>query len=208
MSLSAAVEGFGLGASLIIAIGAQNAFVLRQGLVKSHVGPLVAFCALSDAALIALGAAGMGTLVNASGRLFAVLAFAGMAMLGWYGIAAARRVFAPGGLEAARGGPMTLAKALTTAAILTWANPHVYIDTVVLLGGISGRYPVDARLYFAGGAMLASVVWFSALGYGARLLAPVFERPLAWRILDAGIALVMLSIAAGLGLEGIAALRG
>lgn len=201
-ALSAALEGFLLGASLIIAIGAQNAFVLRQGLIARHVGPIVAICALSDAVLILAGAAGVGTLVNASSMLFSLLAFAGAAFLGWYGYGAARRALRPGALLAGGGEAGTLKAAVVTVLALTWANPHVYLDTVVLLGGVSGRYPVETRAFFAGGAMLASVIWFTTLGYGARLLQPVFARPAAWRVLDAVIALVMLSLALKLAVEG------
>ncbi|WP_237151471.1 LysE/ArgO family amino acid transporter [Oryzibacter oryziterrae] len=205
-ALSASLEGFFLGASLIIAIGAQNAFVLRQGLVGRHVGPIVAICALSDAALISAGAAGMGSLVNALSWLFVGLAFAGAAFLAWYGLSAARRALHPASLEAAKGEELTLKAAVLLVLALTWGNPHVYLDTVVLLGGISGRYPVETRVFFAGGAMLASCVWFAALGYGARLLQPVFRKPAAWRVLDAIIALVMLSLALKLALEGWARL--
>jgi L-lysine exporter family protein LysE/ArgO len=201
-ALSASLEGFFLGASLIIAIGAQNAFVLRQGLVGRHVGPIVAICALSDAALISAGAAGMGTLINALSWLFVGLAFAGALFLAWYGVSAALRALHPGALEAAKGEDLSLKAAIALVLALTWGNPHVYLDTVVLLGGISGRYPVDTRVFFAAGAMLASVVWFVTLGYGARLLQPVFRKPAAWRILDAIIAFVMLSLALKLGLEG------
>lgn len=201
-ALSAALEGFLLGASLIIAIGAQNAFVLRQGLIARHVGPIVAICALSDAVLILAGAAGVGTLVNASSMLFSLLAFAGAAFLAWYGYGAAQRALRPGALVAGGGEAGTLKVAVVTVLALTWANPHVYLDTVVLLGGVSGRYPVETRAFFAGGAMLASVIWFTTLGYGARLLQPVFARPAAWRVLDAIIALVMLSLALKLASEG------
>jgi L-lysine exporter family protein LysE/ArgO len=201
-ALSAALEGFLLGASLIIAIGAQNAFVLRQGLIARHVGPIVAICALSDAVLILAGAAGVGTLVNSSSMLFSLLAFAGAAFLAWYGYGAARRALRPGALVAGGGEAGTLKAAVVAVLALTWANPHVYLDTVVLLGGVSGRYPVETRAFFAGGAMLASVIWFTTLGYGARLLQPVFARPAAWRVLDAVIALVMLSLALKLASEG------
>lgn len=201
-TLSAALEGFLLGASLIIAIGAQNAFVLRQGLAGRHVGPVVAICALSDALLIIAGAAGIGSLVNASSGLFALLAFGGAAFLAWYGVSAARRALKPGALDAGGGAAGTLRSAVVTVLALTWANPHVYLDTVVLLGGVSGRYPIDTRLFFALGAMTASLVWFTALGYGARLLQPLFARPAAWRVLDAVIAIVMLSLSARLAIEG------
>jgi L-lysine exporter family protein LysE/ArgO len=199
----ALLEGLALGASLIIAIGPQNAFVLRQGLVRRHVGPIVAICALSDAGLILAGAAGVGSLVNASSGIFIVLALGGAAFLAWYGIGAVRRALAPSSLQTDSGAGGSLRQAIMTVLALTWLNPHVYLDTVVLLGGISGRYPLEIRAFFACGAMLASVVWFAALGYGARLLAPIFRRPLAWRILDSVIALVMFAIAFRLIVEGV-----
>lgn len=202
----ALIEGLALGASLIIAIGPQNAFVLRQGLARRHVGPIVAICAFSDAALILASAAGVGSLVNASSVLFTALALGGAAFLGWYGLSAARRALSPSSLGADGDAGGSLRQTLTTVLALTWLNPHVYLDTVVLLGGISGRYPIETRAFFAGGAMLASLVWFTALGYGARLLSPVFRRPLAWRVLDSGIALVMFAIAARLLIEGVTAL--
>jgi L-lysine exporter family protein LysE/ArgO len=201
--IAAAVQGFLFGASLIIAIGAQNAFVLRQGLVARHVGPVVAVCALSDAVLISLGAAGMGSLVMASERLFIVLVFAGAAFLVWYGFKAARRMLAPSSLAAAEAATGGLGATLLTVALLTWANPHVYLDTVVLLGGVSGLYPPAPRVAFALGAMLASLTWFTSLGYGARLLQPVFRKPVAWRVLDGLISIVMLGIAAELVVEGL-----
>jgi len=201
-AVSAAIEGFLLGASLIVAIGAQNAFVLRQGLVSRHVGPIVAICALSDAVLIFAGAAGVGTLVNASSVLFSALAFAGAAFLAWYGWGAARRALRPNALVAGGGEAGTLRSAVLTVLALTWANPLVYLDTVVLLGGVSGRYPIETRAFFAGGAMLASIIWFTTLGYGARLLQPVFARPAAWRVLDAIITFVMWSLALKLAAEG------
>lgn len=200
--LSAAIEGFLLGSSLIIAIGAQNAFVLRQGLVGREVGAVVAVCILSDAVLISLGAAGVGGLVNASSGLFGAIAIAGALFLAWYGVGAFRRALRPGRLVAAEEVPSGRA-AVTTALLLTWANPHVYLDTVVMLGGISGRYALSPRVLFALGAMSASCAWFLALGYGARLLQPVFAKPTAWRILDGLIALVMWSIALGLLVEGL-----
>ncbi|MDI1431390.1 LysE/ArgO family amino acid transporter [Polyangium sorediatum] len=199
----ALLEGLALGASLIIAIGPQNAFVLRQGLVRRHVGPIVAICAFSDASLILAGAAGVGSLVNASSGIFTVLAFGGAAFLAWYGLSAVRRALSPSSLESGSGAGGSARQAITTVLALTWLNPHVYLDTVVLLGGISGRYPLETRAFFAGGAMLASLLWFTALGYGARLLAPVFQRPLAWKVLDSLIALVMFGISARLLVEGV-----
>lgn len=198
-----AAQGFSLGAGLIVAIGAQNAFVLRQGLVKRHVLPLVLFCALSDALLIAAGSAGFGSLVAASPLLLKLAAFGGAAFLAAYGLRALRNALKPQVLAAGAAETVSLGRALATVAAFTFLNPHVYLDTVVLVGGIAGRYPADERLWFAGGAMTASLVWFAALGYGARLLAPLFARAVAWRILDTLIAAIMLTLAGGLLLSGL-----
>ncbi len=198
-----AFQGFSLGAGLIIAIGAQNAFVLRQGLVRRHVLPLVLFCALSDAALIAAGSAGFGSLVAASPLLLRGAAFGGAAFLGAYGLRAFRNAFHAQSLTAAEAGQVGLGRALATVAAFTFLNPHVYLDTVVLVGGIAGRYPIGERLWFAGGAMAASGVWFAALGYGARLLAPLFARPAAWRVLDTLIGVIMTALAFSLLLSGL-----
>ena len=197
-SLQPALEGFLLGASLIIAIGAQNAFVLRQGLARRHVFPIATFCFLADALLIAAGVAGLGTLVQAMPQVLFLVTLAGAAFLTVYGGIAIRRAFQTEGLSAIGAAEMRLGPALATVAALTFLNPHVYLDTVVLLGSLSARYAGEARLAFGLGAMLASCVWFYALGFGARLLAPLFARPIAWRILDIVIGLVMFSIAASL----------
>ncbi|MET0887734.1 MAG: LysE/ArgO family amino acid transporter [Mycetocola sp.] len=196
--LSPLLAGLGLGLALIVAIGAQNAFVLRQGLRREHVAVVVLLCALSDAILIALGVWGLGTLIEQVGWLLAVVRIAGAAFLVWYGIRSAVRSFRPGTLGAEPGGaPIPVRAAVITVLALTWLNPHVYLDTVVLLGSIGASYE-DDQWWFAVGAMLASVLWFSALGFGSRLLEPLFARPIAWRILDAAIALVMLALAASL----------
>ncbi|BCP52647.1 amino acid transporter [Kaistia sp. 32K] len=196
--LQPAVEGFFLGASLIVAIGAQNAFVLRQGLARSHVFPIATFCFLADAMLIAAGVGGLGALVQGAPRVLFVVTLAGAAFLFVYGAMALRRAFHAEALSASGAAEMRLGPALATVAALTFLNPHVYLDTVVLLGSLSGRHAGTARLAFGAGAMVASCVWFYALGYGARLLAPVFARPVAWRILDVAIGVVMFSIAASL----------
>ena len=196
--LQPAIEGFLLGGSLIIAIGAQNAFVLRQGLARRHVFPIATFCFLADALLIAAGVAGLGTLVQAMPQVLFLVTLAGAAFLTVYGGMAIRRAFQTEGLSAIGAAEMRLGPALATVAALTFLNPHVYLDTVVLLGSLSARYAGEARLAFGLGAMLASCVWFYALGFGARLLAPLFARPVAWRILDIVIGLVMFSIAASL----------
>ena len=195
---SAGVSGFLLGASLIIAIGAQNAFILRQGLLREHVFVLCLICALSDAALIALGVAGFGSLIAASETAITLVTWAGAAFLGVYGLIALRRAWKPGALKVAGDGKRSLWSAVATGLSFTFLNPHVYLDTVVLLGGISAGFEGQARLTFALGAVIASFVWFYALGYGARLLQPVFARPLAWRILDVLIACVMFALAISL----------
>lgn len=199
--MSSAIAGFTLGLSLILAIGAQNAFVLRQGLRRDHVLPVVLTCALSDAALIAAGVAGFGAMVELVPWLEPVMRYGGAAFLMFYGAKAFLAAWHGGEVldtdSAARAG--SLRKALITCLLLTWANPHVYLDTVVLLGSISAQH--QDRLSFALGAMTASFVFFFSLGYGARLLAPLFARPVAWRVLDVVVGLVMWSIAATLLLD-------
>lgn len=199
--LAAAIEGFLLGAGLIIAIGAQNAYVLRLGLQRAHVLPVVALCAISDAVLIAAGVAGLGALVSAAPELIAWVTGLGALFLTAYGALALRRALHPGRLLAGGGEAPSLRAAVVTVLAFTWLNPHVYLDTVVLIGGLSGRYETDLRWVFGFGAMTASLVWFLALGYGARLLAPLFAKPAAWRILDLSIAAVMFAIAASLALS-------
>lgn len=199
MSLySAALEGLLLGLSLIIAIGAQNAFVLRQGLARMHVLPIALVCALADGILIMLGVAGLGTLVQQSPDLLSFITLAGAAFLSWYAIRAAVRVFRPGVLDASGGAVTSLNAVLGMTIAFTLFNPHVYLDTVVLFGGLSTRYQDGARIAFASGGVLASFFWFFGLAYGARLLAPLFARPIAWRVLDALIALIMAALAASL----------
>ena len=196
--LQAALAGFLIGVGLIVAIGAQNAFVLRQGLIRRHVVAVTTVCALSDAILIAAGVAGLDTLVRATPGLLTVATLGGAAFLAAYGWFAARRAFKPGALVAADGQAGDLRATLTAALAFTCLNPHVYLDTVVLVGSLSARFAGAERLAFAGGAMTASAVWFYGLGFGARLLAPVFARPVAWRILDGLIACVMWAIALSL----------
>lgn len=191
--MTAVFAGFALGFSLILAIGAQNAFVLRQGLLKSHVFAVCLTCALSDAILIAAGVAGFGALTQAVPGLELAMRLLGAVFLIWYG---ARTL-----LSAWRGGQAmptgqaagSLRTALLTCLALTWLNPHVYLDTVVLLGAVASQYA--DRLFFALGAMTASFVFFFSLGYGARLLAPFFAKPRAWQVLDVIIGIVMWAIA-------------
>jgi L-lysine exporter family protein LysE/ArgO len=202
--IGAAVEGFLLGAGLIIAIGAQNAFVLRQGLIRQHVFAVTTTCALSDVVLIAAGVAGLGTLVRASPDLLTAITLAGALFLLAYGALAFRRALAPGRLEAGRVEGGSLRAVLATCLALTFLNPHVYLDTVVLVGGLSARHSGNAAVAFGAGAGLASVLWFYGLGYGARLAAPLFALPRAWQVLDVLIGVVMWGIAARLVAGAIA----
>ncbi|MDD9910941.1 MAG: LysE/ArgO family amino acid transporter [Ahrensia sp.] len=193
-----ALEGFALGGGLIVAIGAQNAFILRQGLLRAHVFQLCLVAGLSDAALIALGVFGFGTLVRSSETLLLAITIGGAVFLAAYAVLAARRAMTPSTLEAAKGNSDSASRALAILLSFTFLNPHVYLDTVVLVGGISGQYVGSARIAFAVGAMSASFAWFFALGYGARLLAPLFAKPMAWRVLDGLIAIVMALISLSL----------
>ena len=194
--MEAALAGFALGLSLIVAIGAQNAFVLRQGLLGAHVFAVCLTCALSDAILVSIGVGGFGLIAEAAPWTLVWMRWGGAAFLAVYGALALRSAWQGGHvLRATAGSTGGLAQAIATCLALTWLNPHVYLDTVVLLGSVSADYP---GLPFAAGAVTASFVFFFALGYGAALLRPLFARPAAWRALDAGIAGVMWSIAAGL----------
>lgn len=192
--LPAALSGFLLGASLIIAIGAQNAFILRQGLLKQHVFILCLVCALSDALLIAAGVAGLGTLIAQSPTLINFVTIGGALFLFSYAIIAFRRALKPDVLKAATPDGSGLKAAMAACLAFTFLNPHVYLDTVVLLGSLSARYDGPDRVAYGLGAMLASFVWFFGLGYGARLLQPIFARASAWRVLDVLIGLVMTAI--------------
>ena len=192
--MQAAAAGFALGLSLILAIGAQNAFVLRQGIRREHVFATVLTCAISDALLIAVGVAGFGALAEALPWLESVMRYGGAAFLVWYG---ARNFLAAwrGGqaLETEGRVRSSLKGVLGTVLVLTWLNPHVYLDTVVLLGSISAQW--ENKLGFALGAMTSSFVFFFSLGYGARLLRPFFAKPRSWQILDAIVGATMWAIA-------------
>ena len=192
------LRGLGMSAALIVAIGAQNAFVLRAGLRREHVLAVVLVCAFSDALLITLGVLGVGTLVQGSPVLLVVARYGGAAFLIGYGALAARRAWRGSSLTPADAAPSSLREALGTCLALTYLNPHCWLDTVVVLGAVAGQLPAPQRTAFGLGATAASFVWFFALGYGARLLRGVFARPAAWRWLDGAIALVMWSIAASL----------
>ncbi len=188
------LPGFALSLTLIMAIGAQNAFVLRQGLRREHVLPVVLVCAASDAVLIMSGVAGFGALAEAAPWFGPLMRYGGAAFLLWYGWRNAVSAWQGGeALEAEGQSTRSLRKAILTLLALTWLNPHVYLDTLVLLGSISAQYP--DRLSFGIGAVLASFVFFFSLGHGARLLAPLFARPRSWQVLDAIIAVTMWAIA-------------
>ncbi|MDP9156139.1 MAG: LysE/ArgO family amino acid transporter [Pseudomonadota bacterium] len=190
------LSGAGLGASLIIAIGAQNAFVLRQGLKRRHVGLVVSICALIDVLLIGLGIGGMGALIARAPVLLDVIRWAGAVFLFLYGVRAFHAAWkGPGHLQAENGETQTALKAASTVLALSLLNPHVYLDTVVLLGGIGAQYGWPGNAWFAAGAMCSSVIWFTTLGFGARLLRPLFEKDLSWRVLDVIVGVVMWWIA-------------
>ncbi len=195
------LSGFATGLTLIIAIGAQNAFVLRQGLRREHVLPVVLVCAVADALLITAGVAGLGVLVSGHPVALDVTRYGGAAFLSGYGLLAIRRVFRPGAMTASERSAGTLSAALLACLAFTFLNPHVYLDTVVLLGSIANQHGPDGRWLFGIGAAAGSVVWFFALGYGARRLSPFFARPRAWRVLDGLIAVVMLGLATSLVLS-------
>ena len=206
-----ALAGLVLGFSLIVAIGAQNLFVLRQGLRREHVLLVAAICALSDAVLIVLGVSGVGLMLQSLPWLLVAARWGGAAFLVGYGVLAARRAWRPSGAAmivaadpfGSTGGTVavavrrSLAPTVLSCLALTWLNPHVYLDTVFLLGSVAAGH-AEGRWAFAGGAMVASVVWFFGLGLGSRLLAPWLAKPSAWRVLDGVIAVVMVSLGAGL----------
>lgn len=199
----ASITGFATGFSLILAIGAQNAFVLRQGLLRTHVFPLSLFCALSDALLITAGVLGFGTLVTALPMLPIVMALAGAGFLIVYGAMRFMAAWKGNYAMELAGQSRSLGATITIAAAFTWLNPHVYLDTLGLIGAISTSYDSwDERIQFGVGAVAASFVFFFSLGYGARLLAPIMSRPSAWRVLDAIIGVTMWLIALGL-LRGV-----
>jgi L-lysine exporter family protein LysE/ArgO len=196
---SAYLTGLILDASLIIPIGAQNAFVLRQGLLRAHVALVVALCALIDAALTTIGVGGLSASLGRNPLALEALAAAGACFLGWYGFGAARRACSSESLSAAPAGDAQSARnVLLQTLAVSLLNPHVYLDTVMLVGSVGVQQPASLRPVFLAGVWTASLGWFTGLGFGSRLLTPVFARPIAWRLLDALVALVMWSIAAAL----------
>lgn len=196
-TLLPALLGMVTGLSLIVAIGAQNAFVLRLGIEGRVriIAPVVVICALSDAVLIVAGVLGLGALITAAPIALVVIRVLGAGFLIVYGILAARRAILPGALSAELPAERTgLRVAVTTVLVLTWLNPHVYLDTVLFLGSVATQQGPTERWWWVGGAIAASILWFGCLGFGARLLRPVFARPGAWRVLDAVIAVVMIAL--------------
>jgi L-lysine exporter family protein LysE/ArgO len=196
--IGAAITGFATGFSLILAIGAQNAFVLRQGLLRRHVFPLCLLCALSDAILIAAGVAGFGALAAALPWFPRAMALAGAAFLLAYGAMRLRAAWSGDYAMALAGRSAALGPTLAMGAAFTWLNPHVYLDTLGLVGAVSTQFAGAEKAAFGAGATAASFAFFFSLGYGARLLAPLMQSPMAWRRLDLGIALVMWALALGL----------
>jgi L-lysine exporter family protein LysE/ArgO len=193
------LEGCGTGAGLIIAIGAQNAFVLKQGILKNHVFATAFLCSLIDATLISLGVGGFGALLTSNVLLLSLARWGGAAFLIYYGFRSFRAVFKSESLRLDGGRERPdLKMTLITVLALSLLNPHVYLDTVVLLGSIGAQFPVSERPFFALGAIFASFLWFFTVGYGARYLAPLFQKPLAWKILDFLIGCIMWAIALSL----------
>ncbi|OBF28281.1 amino acid transporter [Mycobacterium sp. ACS1612] len=194
------IVGFIASFTLIAAIGAQNAFVLRQGIRREHVAPVVALCTVSDIVLIAAGIAGVGTVISAHPSALAIAKFGGALFLTGYGLLAARRALKSSALTPAEAAPARLLDVLLTCAAMTFLNPHVYLDTVVLLGTLANEHQ-NGRWLFGVGAVTASAVWFVSLGFGARRLAGLFATPLTWRILDGLIAVMMIGLGASLALS-------
>lgn len=204
MSLIAALQGFGIGASLIIAIGAQNAFVLTSALRNQHVFAVAAACILIDILLIIAGVWGLGTLIESHPALLKLALWGGALFLFIYGALAFKRAFHPSSLQLNQTqavGQSSLTSALLTVVALSLLNPHVYLDTVILLGSIGGQLPGDEPAWFAVGACLASLGWFSVLAWGGKKLAPWFASPNSWQRLDFLIGVIMWAIALGLILK-------
>jgi len=198
--LGASFDGLLTGLSLIVAIGAQNAYVLRQGLRRARVATVVVVCALSDFALIIAGVSGIGAIVQHAGWALVLVRWFGVAFLTWYGLSSAWRARHPGALTAASDDSGSALATLRKTLALTWLNPHVYLDTVVLLGSVANAHGAPGRWWFAVGACAASAVWFTGLGFGARFAARLLTTPRAWQILDLLIAATMLLIAVKLAL--------
>ena len=190
----ALIPGFLTGLSLIVAIGAQNAFVIRQGLLRSHVLLVVAVCSISDALLIVLGTSGLGAIVKTNQDLLTFIRWFGVAYLTWFGIRSLRSAFKENQLAATGAAESSWEKILATVLALTYLNPHVYLDTVIFVGSLANQFTSD-RWYFAVGASAASLLWFSSIGFGAQAASAIMSKPIFWKIFDTFVALVMFSIA-------------
>lgn len=195
------VSGLATSLGLIAAIGAQNAWVLRQGIRRQHIGVIVALCIASDVVLISIGTLGIGALVTSAPWVITAFTWAGSAYLCWFAWRSFRSALHPqpdGALSGQGSGGEALRPIVLTTLALTWLNPHVYLDTMVMLGGLANHHPGAGRWVFAGGAMLGSALWFTALGLGARALSGPLSKPSVWRVIDAAIGVMMLAIAAKL----------
>ena len=200
--VAAAVAGFALGGSLIIAIGAQNAFVIRQGVLNQYVFWICLFCAVSDALLIWGGIYGLSAVLTVVPQLLVILRYGGVIFLLWYGIKAALRALHAQAMQDSAEKAQSIAAAIALCAAFTWLNPHVYLDTIVLVGSIANARPVGEQVPFAIGASLASLVWFFAIGYGAKVLRRPLSQPKVWRVIDLAIAAIMFWLAIKLWLGG------
>lgn len=194
----ALLKGLATSAGLIVAIGAQNAFVLTQGLRREYHWPIAGLCAFFDAVLITVGIAGMGLLISQSALWMELARWGGALFLFAYGLRSFRAAINPKGMDSEQQGMSSLSKALLTTLAITLLNPHVYLDTVVLLGSIGGQYPIAERMWFAAGAITFSCIWFFSLVMGARVLKPLFVKPGAWQVLDLLVGLTMWAIAISL----------
>lgn len=195
----ALIPGFLTGLSLIVAIGAQNAFVIRQGLLRSHIILVIAICSISDALLIALGTSGVGALIQRNQDLLTLIRWFGVAYLTWFGLKSLRSAFQQNQMLAKGATEISWKKVLGTVLALTYLNPHVYLDTVIFVGSIANQFASD-RWYFALGAALASFLWFTSIGLGAQAASQLMSKPLFWRIFDSFVALVMFAIAISLSM--------
>ena len=201
--ITSALLGFATGLSLIVAIGAQNAFVLQQGIRREHVLPVVLICGITDALLEVLGVAGIGLAIERAPLLIEVIRWGGVAFLLWYAWGAVRRALRPEALVAAEGSQSTLKQVVISCLAITSLNPHVYLDTMVLMGSIGNAQGDPERWWFVTGGAIASILWFAVLGFGARALTRFFATPRSWQILDWIIAVIMVVIAARIALGGV-----
>jgi len=190
----ALITGFFTGMSLIVAIGAQNAFVIKQGLLRCHVTLVVFVCSLSDALLIILGTGGLGTIIQSRPDLLDVIRWFGVSYLTWFGFKSVRSALRNETLTASNQSAESWKKVLLTVLAMTYLNPHVYLDTVIFVGSLANQFE-SQRWYFALGACIASGIWFSAIGYGARSASHLMSKPLFWRVLDSAIAAIMFTLA-------------